>query len=261
METSINTSIINECNTNTPKKSIVQVYFEKKHMSFSYFNDKFDLKCGDIVYVEGKLEGFRGRVTEVNYNFKIKPSEYKRVIAQVSTEVNGSFFPIDEYFVTFDKNALPVSNPSLYFKAPSLDEEEYIYGVDDNEEFDIDEFCNSHIISRHAPSLGFAVECLYLNKTKGYAILQSDKILEVEFEYKDGKITHPTCSGYCSKYCEHKFEVFSLLNTILKWINKNHLDKYKESEYFSAINKDVFTDLFLENKAVGGFTITTISTK
>ena len=54
------------------RKSVVQVYFPERHASYAYYNDRFDLKCGDIVFVEGKLEGIRGRVTEVNYNFKIK---------------------------------------------------------------------------------------------------------------------------------------------------------------------------------------------
>ena len=72
--------------------SVVRVYFPARGFACTYFNDKFDLQCGDIVYVDGKLEGLRGFVTEVSYNFKIKLSEYKRVIAQASTEVKGKFY-------------------------------------------------------------------------------------------------------------------------------------------------------------------------
>ena len=61
-----------------PKKSVVQVYFPHRGMGWAYYNDSFDLKVGDFVYVEGKLEGYRGQVTEVNYSFKIKL--YLRVI-------------------------------------------------------------------------------------------------------------------------------------------------------------------------------------
>ena len=45
------------------RKSVVQVYFPDRDRSYSYYNDQFDLQCGDIVFVEGKLEGVRGRVT------------------------------------------------------------------------------------------------------------------------------------------------------------------------------------------------------
>ena len=37
-----------------PKKSIVQVYFPHRGMGWAYYNDSFDLKVGDFVYVEGK---------------------------------------------------------------------------------------------------------------------------------------------------------------------------------------------------------------
>lgn len=63
-----------------PRKSVVRVYFAARNMTLAYYNDQFDLHCGDLVYVDGKLAGLRGRVIEVNYNFKIKIADYKRVI-------------------------------------------------------------------------------------------------------------------------------------------------------------------------------------
>ena len=77
--------------TIVPRKSVVQVSFPSRNMTLAYYNDMFDLHCGDLVYVDGKLEGKRGRVVDVNYNFKIKLSDYKRVIAVVDTEVHGKF--------------------------------------------------------------------------------------------------------------------------------------------------------------------------
>lgn len=64
-----------------PVKSVVQVRFPSKGRSLAYYNDKFDLRVGDIVFVDGKLEGFQGIVTEVSRSFKIKLSDYKRIIA------------------------------------------------------------------------------------------------------------------------------------------------------------------------------------
>ena len=55
-----------------PVKSLVQVYFPDRNQTFTYFNDQFDLKCGDFVFVDGNLEGIRGIVRDVNRNFKIK---------------------------------------------------------------------------------------------------------------------------------------------------------------------------------------------
>ena len=39
-----------------PVKSVVQVRFPSKGRSLAYYNDKYDLHVGDIVFVDGKLE-------------------------------------------------------------------------------------------------------------------------------------------------------------------------------------------------------------
>lgn len=62
-----------------PVKSLAQVYFLERNQTLTYFNDQFDLKRGDFVFVDGKLEGIRGIVREANKNFKIKVSDYKRL--------------------------------------------------------------------------------------------------------------------------------------------------------------------------------------
>ena len=85
-----------------PRKSIVQVYFEERNVTLAYYNDRFDLKRGDLVYVEGKLSGVRGRIVDVSYNFKIKLSDYMRVIAVADTHVKGEFNIAGSHFVTFN---------------------------------------------------------------------------------------------------------------------------------------------------------------
>ena len=56
---------------NEPKKSVVRVYFPARNMTLSYYNDQFDLHRGDLVFVDGKLEGLRGRVVDVNGKIKL----------------------------------------------------------------------------------------------------------------------------------------------------------------------------------------------
>lgn len=76
-------------------------------MTLSYYNDAFDLHRGDIVYVDGKLEGLRGQVVDVTYSFKIKLSDYKRVISVADATVKGEFHFAGSHFVTFDQGVLP----------------------------------------------------------------------------------------------------------------------------------------------------------
>lgn len=100
--------------TIVPRKSLVQVRFPGKGMALTYFNDLYDLKVSDQVYVDGKLEGQLGRITEISYNFKIKISDYKKVIAVVDTTVHGQFYMAGSHFITFDPATLPaVQVPKL----------------------------------------------------------------------------------------------------------------------------------------------------
>ena len=39
-----------------PRKSVVQVCFPETGRSLAYYNDRFNLKAGDRVYVSGKLD-------------------------------------------------------------------------------------------------------------------------------------------------------------------------------------------------------------
>ena len=51
--------------TSEPRKSVVRVHFPSRNMTLAYYNDRFDLQRGDLVFVDGKLEGLRGRVVDL----------------------------------------------------------------------------------------------------------------------------------------------------------------------------------------------------
>lgn len=117
----------------SPVKSVVQIHFPTRNMTLAYFNDKFDLRRGDLVYVDGKLEGLRGRIVDVAYNFKITLSKYQRVIAVVDTEVHGIFHLAGSHFVTFDRDALPQAKVRTWYKAPDAEDDEYVSGSSDED--------------------------------------------------------------------------------------------------------------------------------
>ena len=102
-----------------PRRSVVRVQFPQRNMTLAYYNDRFDLHCGDLVYVDGKLEGKRGRVVDVNYNFRINLADYKRVIGVADTNVSGQFTLAGSHVLTFDRAALPRRKVMSWYKAPS----------------------------------------------------------------------------------------------------------------------------------------------
>ena len=126
-----------EIGENKPVKSVVQVRFPSQGRSVAYYNDRFDLHVGDIVFVEGKLEGVQGFVTEVSRSFKIKLSDYKRVISVADTTVKGELYFGGSHLIAFDKNVIPYEKVRGWFLPPESDEEVAV-GYDD-EGFFLDE--------------------------------------------------------------------------------------------------------------------------
>lgn len=242
-----------------PRKSVVQIYFADRHMTLAYYNDQFDLHRGDMVYVDGKLEGMLGRVTEVNYNFKIKVSDYKRVIAVVDTTVHGRFFMAGSHFVTFDREALPSSKAVTWFKAPAKEDDEFVSGSDDTT-FRPDDLKGMNVTAAiaergHEYYMENKVRYISIDGTKGYAIVEGSEAYEVEFEYRNGEISQLICSCFCSYNCKHEFAAMLQLRETLELIEKNYGDEYARTGYFAAVNKGTLFAFAIDGKDNGSFTL------
>lgn len=238
-----------------PRKSVVQILFSDNGTALDYYNDKFDLRIGNMVYVDGKMEGVCGRVVGINYNFKIKLSEYKRVIALVDTDVHGAFFIAGSHFVTFDPAVLPAQKVRPWFLPIARDEEEYITGSDDTA-FPLGDLGEikiaPQIISRgHEYYAENRVEYLSLNGTHGYAIVRGTKPYEVEFELRDGMISELTCSCFCNYNCKHAFAVMLQLRETLELIDKHYADRH--SGYFAAVLKGTLFSVAVDSMETGSF--------
>ena len=242
-----------------PRKSVVQVHFAGRNMTLAYYNDQFDLHVGDMVYVDGKLEGQRGRVVDVNYNFKIKLSEYKHVIAVVNTNVTGRFFMAGSHFVTFDREALPASRIITWFKAPTKEDEEFASGSDDAA-IRLDDLKGMNVSAAiaergHSYYMENRVRYISIDGTKGYAIVESSEAYEVEFVYHDGEISNLICSCFCSYNCKHEFATMLQLRETLDLIENHYSDKYERTGYFAAMDKETLFGFAIEGKETGSFTI------
>lgn len=245
--------------TAAPRKSVVQVHFAGRNMTLAYYNDQFDLHRGDLVYVDGKLEGIRGRITKVNYNFKIKISDYKRVIAVVDTSVHGQFFMAGSHFVTFDRAALPASKAVTWFQAPAKDDDEFVSGSDDTA-FQLENLEDMHV-SEAIAERGFQyfmenrVRYLCVDGTHGYAIVEGSEPYEVEFEYRSGEISGLVCSCFCSYNCKHEFAAMLQLKETLEKIEEHCAAQYEQSGYFAAVSKGVLFAFAIDDKETGSITL------
>ncbi|MDO4541717.1 MAG: hypothetical protein Q4C00_02660, partial [Bacillota bacterium] len=256
---SANTASTEPAESATHRRSVVQVYFPSRNMNLSYYNDRFDLKPGDMVYVDGKLEGMRGRITEVNYNFKIKISDYKRVVAVVDTTVKGQFFMAGSHFLTFDPSALPMAKTASWFMAPREEDEEFVRGNDDTT-FQLSDLSGMQINSAVADRgyeyyAGNKVRYLCIDGTQGYAIVEGSKAYEVEFQYTKGDVSGLVCSCFCSCSCKHEVSAMLQLRETLEFIEKHYETQYKETGYFAAVDKGTLFAFSIEGKKTGTFTL------
>ena len=247
-----------EIGENKPVKSIVQVRFPSQGRSFAYYNDRFDLLVGDIVFVEGKLEGVQGVVTEVSRTFKIRLSDYKRVIAVADTEVKGRLYFGGSHLIAFDKDVIPYDKIRAWFLPPES-EEEYAVGCD-NESVHIDD----------PRAFGFRSEIAergfdYYNRCKvvyisvdgesGRAIVEGSRAYELTFDYFAGEISNLTCGCFCSYHCKHEFAMLLQLRETLNKIEECYDDEYSQGDYFAAVSNSALMNYAVDRKEKGSIVL------
>lgn len=225
------------------KESVVLIRFPACRMPLSYYNDCFDLKPGDIVFVEGKYEGVAGRVEKVSTDFKIKIEDYKKVLSVADTKVRGSFNQACGHFITFERTALPYRQVLSWFK-PVTDDGGGSYINYGEPGFPLDTLgawpFSAEIMERgvdYYRKNNAAYLCL--DGTNGRAIVEGTHAYEVRFTLADGQISGLSCDCPCGFNCKHEAAVLLQLKETLGLIGKKYPDKLQESLYFAIAAKGV----------------------
>lgn len=238
----------------TPVCSVVSVYFPKRGFACSYYNDSFNLKEGDLVFVDGKLEGLIGVVEEVSLSFKIRISDYKRVIGKADTSVCGELFFGENTFIAFDRSIIPYEKVRSWLLPPA-DEAEFVYGKDDV--FYPIKMPNTFktsaaVIERGAEYFkGGNVAYLCLNGTKAKALVLGSAVYEVEFEFKNGEVGNFGCGCWCSGICKHDVAAAMALDRALETIGEEYSDLYDKSGYFAVVDRELFENRAIASKKRG----------
>lgn len=243
------------------RKSLVKVFFPQRGFACTYYNDLFDLRVGDLVYVDGKLEGKRGKVIDISYTFKIKLSDYKRVIAKIDTDISGEFCYIGDELFSFDRRSIPFEKMLPYFKAPANPDEEYASSKDDKF-YSLNDL-EGMGASVNAVKLGAADfgcgEVLYLSVdgSKGHAIVGEDDLHEIEFDYKNGMIANITCGCWECGFCRHSAAAVLALKSALEKIEEQFPKKFETSGFFAVMPKIEFMNIMasIDNDNIGSFVI------
>lgn len=240
-------------------KSLVKVAFQNGQ-KFTYYNDMFDLKVGDIVFVEGSNEGQRGRVISLNKTFKIKLSDYKKVVSVADRSVKGRLFLGGSHLVSFEKETLPYEKVLSWMKAPEPDENEFVCVKDDESQtFPLDDLKQMKIPMKIAER-GFdyyennQVSYVELDGTRGRAIVDGTRAYEVEFNYEDGIISGLFCDcPHMDSHCKHEFAVLLQLKETLELIKERYPEELGNRPYFAAVSHGLFLSVVIDGKQKGSF--------
>ena len=240
-----------------PVKSLVQVYFPERNQTLTYFNDQFDLKRGDFVFVEGKLEGIRGIVRDVNKNFKIKVADYKKVISVADTNVSGQMHIAGSHFVSFDAAVLPYEKIRTWYLPPVKAEDEYETGNDDTV-ITLDKLGDMKVSQTvwergREYYMDNHVRYICVDAFHGRAIVEGEHAYEVEFDFADGEIRNLICTCPCGYICKHEVAALMQLKETLGLIEKHYTDQH--TDYFAAITKCDLFRFAIDSREIGTFTL------
>ncbi len=192
-----------------PVPSVVWVDFESGR-TLAYYNDKFDLKIGDNVFVEGKFEGKVGEVVEIEYSFKIPLDKYKRVKAQIRKSVSGRWQKMFSVAVSLQEDALPFDEYKTWVFPPK-DENSPAqeWASAGGYSFVLEDFEQSKFFDGATFEKGFdllqngAIKYFSYRAGRCHAIIKGRKYYVVEFDYKDGEVTNLLCDCACASVCKH----------------------------------------------------------
>lgn len=245
------------------KPNIVYVDFGCEKC-YPYINDKFDLEVGDKVYVDGKLAGKIGVVTEVLTKFKVNLKYYKYVLQKVDYKIEGTFMKMKNLMVGVDESSISFEQLLTWVKAPlspDAEPEEFLCG--DGYEIDLetllDDDCKfagknptgiDDYLFWNAEELveGGDLKFVTVQNGIGHAVIDDEGILIVDFRFDGKTLTDIYCTCMSPKLCEEMVAAAIAMRLAIKkfGIASNSDFTVIESELFEEAIDDTNISITIE---------------
>ncbi len=236
-----------------PVRSLVLVRFINDGREFTYYNDKFDLKVGDYVFVSGKLAGKLGSVEKITTRFKINLADYQRVISKANGIIHGTFEAVFDKMVSYDRNAFSPEEfrswilPPAHWDGDGSEDKENQVIVGEGYEFSLSapEDCIDVTESVLERAFDYCehgkVAYISVRSGVGTAYVEGSKWYEVNFELHGGLISEMFCDCPYPGLCKHMLAVALTLCAMVKF------GGFNASSDFVAIDKPRFWDMVARN--------------
>ncbi|MCR5087984.1 MAG: hypothetical protein K6C08_00550 [Oscillospiraceae bacterium] len=234
----------------TPVRSLVSVRFPSAGRTLTYYNDRFDLRPGNVVFVEGSLAGMPGIVETVSLKFRIRLSDYRRVVSVADSEVHGTFEAISDRMVSYDFFALPPEQFRTLVLPPkspvSTEEEDYVQG--EGYELDLNGIEPSNELSFAIRQRGLEywqdgrVAYVSVRSGIGTAYIRGTSWYEVNFTLNGSLLREMYCDCPCPGLCKHLVAVAITLREL------SRQEGFTLGRDFTAVDRDYFWDLLARSR-------------
>ena len=206
----------------SPVRSLVSVSFEEGGRPLTYYNDRFDLNPGDRVFVSGKLAGKVGYVESVTTKFRIRLSDYEKVLSVAQTPVLGTYEPKGEMMCSYDADAVSPESFRKWVLPPKDEAEdgEIIFG--DGYEISMDDPTSA---DGYDPSV-MERAIKYCQEEKigyvsvrngiGKAFVHGEKWYEIDFRLSGNVLREAYCDCPYPGLCKHLLAVTVVLSVMTR---------------------------------------------
>ncbi|MBR3391513.1 MAG: hypothetical protein IKG74_02485 [Firmicutes bacterium] len=232
-----------------PVRCVAEVHFPSVDKQYGYYNDLFDLKVGDAVFVSGKFAGKLGFVTSVTTRFKVDLAYFKKVIAKPDIRFSGSFVPVLSMMLSPGSAAFPDAAAfGGWVKPPQEGESINQIVTGDGFAFDLEDFEQDDEVEEAAVSRALEycregrVRYLSLQNGVGTAFVEGSVWYEVNFRYVEGRVWDMYCDCPCPGLCKHDIAVLIVLRALLR-----QPELFGESD-FVAIDQGFFSKIVSMNR-------------
>ena len=217
-------------------RSLVKVRFPGG-MAFTYYNDLFDLREGDFVFVSGKYAGQLGAVEAVTTRFKINLANYQRVISRAADTIRGSYETVLDKMVSFDCEAMApdefrswILPPKGWDRKDGDPEDEIILG--DGYELLLSELERSDEVDGAVLERAVnycresRVAYICVRDGVGTAFIEGTKWYEVNFLLEGDSMTEMYCDCPYPGLCKHMLAAAVTLRALTANLSVSRLDDF-----------------------------------
>ena len=204
----------------SPVRSLVSVSFEEGGRTLTYYNDRFDLNIGDRVFVSGKLSGKVGYVESVTTKFRIRLSDYEKVLSVAQTPVLGTYENKGDMMCSYDADTVSPEDFRKWVLPPKdeAEDEEIIFG--DGYEISMDDPTSADgydpSVMQRAVKYCQEGKIGYVSVRNGVgkAFVHGTKWYEIDFRLSGNVLREAYCDCPYPGLCKHLLAVIVLLSVM-----------------------------------------------